>query len=242
MSILGKFRDLLRGNDMQRFSKRAASDNAAFDAKYAVDTALDIPLAGYDVDVGAELESGTWFYQCVHEGVLRSIIEAFAADAAEYEFVDIGSGKGKALLVASTYPFRRVRGVEFSPQLHETATRNIAAFGSAGPVKCEDVRSYCLDAREVSDFGANTLVFMFNPLSAVPMEQFVRRIEAEAQASGASMIIAYLAPRARRPLDESKVFACLLDSARLVVYGRPGASLSAAKCEKLADQFNNWRI
>lgn len=36
-------------------------------------------------------------------------------------FVDFGSGKGRALMVAALYGFRRIVGVEFSPQLHEAA-------------------------------------------------------------------------------------------------------------------------
>lgn len=40
-------------------------------------------------------------------------------------FLDYGSGKGRALIMAAQYPFRRILGVEFSPQLSLIASQNI---------------------------------------------------------------------------------------------------------------------
>src|SRR3984885_13557549 len=39
----------------------------------------------------------------------------------EFTFIDIGSGKGRALLMASQYPFRRILGIELLPVLHRVA-------------------------------------------------------------------------------------------------------------------------
>ncbi len=41
----------------------------------------------------------------------------------EFAFVDFGSGKGRALLVAAEYPFERIVGIEFAEELHEIAQR-----------------------------------------------------------------------------------------------------------------------
>src|SRR6516225_8353137 len=43
-----------------------------------------------------------------------------------FTFVDIGCGKGRALMVASAFPFRRLVGVEISPELCEIARANTA--------------------------------------------------------------------------------------------------------------------
>src|SRR3954454_9805602 len=40
-------------------------------------------------------------------------------------FVDVGSGKGKLLLLASHFEFADIVGVEYAPGLHEVAVRNI---------------------------------------------------------------------------------------------------------------------
>jgi SAM-dependent methyltransferase len=43
-----------------------------------------------------------------------------------FTFVDLGCGKGRALMVASAFPFRRLVGVEISPELCEIARANTA--------------------------------------------------------------------------------------------------------------------
>ena len=43
-------------------------------------------------------------------------------------FLDLGAGKGRMLLAASRYPFRRVIGVELSDRLAAIARSNVAAF------------------------------------------------------------------------------------------------------------------
>jgi hypothetical protein len=77
-----------------------------------------------------------------------------------YTFVDLGSGKGKVLLLAAALPFRRIIGVEFSPLLHEIAERNIARYG--GPVRCKP-ESICMDARDFEFPSDPLVVFLYNP-------------------------------------------------------------------------------
>jgi SAM-dependent methyltransferase len=56
---------------------------------------------------------------------IRQAISAAAVRCEDTSFVDFGCGKGRVLLVAATYPFRRVIGVEFSNDLCETAGENV---------------------------------------------------------------------------------------------------------------------
>lgn len=62
--------------------------------------------------------------------VLRQILDRLPLDFEEYTFIDLGSGKGRALLIASEYPFRAVVGVELSPKLH--ALRSTISPGAEG--------------------------------------------------------------------------------------------------------------
>ena len=47
-----------------------------------------------------------------------------------FTFVDLGSGKGRTLLMASDYPFRRIIGVELLPSLHQIAQENLRQYKS----------------------------------------------------------------------------------------------------------------
>ena len=49
-------------------------------------------------------------------------------DSSAYTFIDLGSGKGRALFVAAEYPFCRVLGVEFAIELHHQAEINITRY------------------------------------------------------------------------------------------------------------------
>lgn len=78
-------------------------------------------------------------------------------------FIDIGSGKGRAVLVAAVdYPFGRVIGVELTRELHETAERNMAA--AAGKLRAGKVELVRADVREYRIPDDVTVVFLNNPV------------------------------------------------------------------------------
>ena len=59
-------------------------------------------------------------------------------------FLDLGSGKGRVVLEAARRPFRRVIGVEISPELNAIAARNLEA--SRRRLRAQDVRFITADA------------------------------------------------------------------------------------------------
>lgn len=73
-------------------------------------------------------------YQPTEKALFHEMVDALAhhadLDFAEFTFVDLGSGKGRALLMASDYPFRRIVGVELLPALHQIAELNLAQYRS----------------------------------------------------------------------------------------------------------------
>ena len=48
----------------------------------------------------------------------------------DFTFLDLGSGKGRTLLMASDYPFRRIVGVELLHSLHQIAQENLRLYKS----------------------------------------------------------------------------------------------------------------
>ena len=107
-------------------------------------------------------------------------------------------------------------------------------------MRCQDVSSECKDAREVSNFGPKTLVFMANPFDEAPMTAFVQRLEAELR--GRTAIVAYLLPHASQPFEASPVFANLLTTMRLAVYGTEGVTISSDARSRLRAKFDDWRL
>lgn len=52
-------------------------------------------------------------------------------------FVDFGSGMGRVLIMAGLFPFRKIIGVEMSPELNRLATENIDR--AQRKLKCSDI-------------------------------------------------------------------------------------------------------
>src|SRR6266568_2759489 len=81
----------------------------------------------------------------------------------DFTFVDLGSGKGRTLLMAADYPFRRVVGVELLPDLHRIAEENIRKY-KGDSQKCFAIESQCGDARDFVFPPEPLVLYLFNPL------------------------------------------------------------------------------
>ncbi len=84
-------------------------------------------------------------------------------DFREFTFIDIGSGKGRVLLMAADYPFRRILGIEVLPALHRVAKENI------GKYKSDSQRCFAIDCVLGDGCGfafpaEPTVLYLFNPL------------------------------------------------------------------------------
>ena len=90
-----------------------------------------------------------------------------------YTFIDLGAGMGRALLLASGYPFRGVAGVELHPTLARIARNNLAIWRGAGRALVP-TRVYCRDAAEYPLPKSPCVVFLFNPFGAPVLRRVLR--------------------------------------------------------------------
>jgi hypothetical protein len=91
--------------------------------------------------------------------------------------VDLGAGKGRALLLASLSPFRRIVGVEFSPELAAVAARNIDRFHSPAQ-RCRALTVECADATTYAYPDEPLLVYVYNPFGEDLMDQVFTNLDA----------------------------------------------------------------
>ncbi len=128
-------------------------------------------------------------YYGVAPSILRSLIEIWQLRSAppfaldRYTFLDIGAGKGRAMLVAAENPFRQVLGVELNPQLADIAVRNFAiaqsptTLAQGAPELLSSTTLLCGDALEISLPETPTLLHLFHPFEAPLLRKFLGRIE-----------------------------------------------------------------
>jgi SAM-dependent methyltransferase len=105
-------------------------------------------------------------YQPTERELFHEMMDALAAQAdidfREFAFIDLGSGKGRTLLMASDYPFRRIMGVELLPSLNEIAQQNLAEYRSQSQ-KCFAIESICADATSFDPPREALVIYLFNP-------------------------------------------------------------------------------
>jgi SAM-dependent methyltransferase len=115
-------------------------------------------------------------YQPTEPGLFREMMASLPIAFDQFTFVDIGSGKGRTLLMASEYPFRRILGVELIAELHRAAEENIRAYKSATQ-RCLQIEAVCADACEFAFPDGPLVVYLFNPLPEAGMKRLIANLE-----------------------------------------------------------------
>ena len=101
-------------------------------------------------------------YQASEPELFREILESVPAALSGFTFIDLGSGKGRTLLMASDFSFRRIVGVEVLAELNAVAEQNIARYRS-DLQKCFAIESHAGDAREFEYPAEPIVLYLFNP-------------------------------------------------------------------------------
>lgn len=104
----------------------------AFERALGIDTRGFLPP--HALLSGSALDAQNTAYGGVMPSVLRRVL-ALLPDIADTHFVDLGAGKGRALAVASEFPFRSLTGIELSPDLCAIARRNARIIARQHPAR-----------------------------------------------------------------------------------------------------------
>jgi SAM-dependent methyltransferase len=161
-------------------------DLKKFDREHNVETAglIELDELGFDSPVK---KLGTR-YGGITPWRLKDLLDQIPEDFSTYTFIDIGSGKGAALFHAAEYPFRRIIGVEFSPELHEVALRNIKSFRSKTR-KCMQIEAVCGDGGAYELPEGPLILFYNSPFDVPVWERAAKQIENMKPGNGRSYLI-----------------------------------------------------
>ena len=141
-------------------------------------------------------------YQPTEPALFDEIMAAIPiADPSSFLFLDLGSGKGRTLLMASEYPFRRIAGVELLSDLHRVAQDNICKFNNPRQ-SCFCIESICLDAQEFVFPAEPTILYLFHPFPEAVFETVIGNLEASLVATPRPVFVVYV-----NPLLEARIAA-----------------------------------
>jgi len=148
--------DLLR--DLTPARRKSRYGDIDFDFEHNVDTTW--ATVSLRTRVREWLSGGQ--YQPSEPMAFREMLEALPIALEGFTFIDIGSGKGRTLLMASDYPFRRIIGVELLAELNAIALKNIARYRSDSQ-QCFAIESHAADASRFAFPDDPTVLYLFNP-------------------------------------------------------------------------------
>ena len=133
-------------------------------------------------------------YQPVHPRAMREFLSHIPGDRGSMTFVDIGSGRGRALFLAVEAGFGRVIGIENQQAHHHLAVTNVEHYRRRGAA----IELVLGDARDFAFPSGPLVLFLYNPFGAEALAQIVDRFVVTA--SRPAWLI-YEAPLQRAILD-----------------------------------------
>jgi SAM-dependent methyltransferase len=158
-------------------------------------------------------------YQPTDPALFREMMASLPIDFREFTFVDMGSGKGRTLLMASEYPFGRIVGVEILPELDRAAQENIGDYKSATRL-CAQIESICADAREFVLPEGSLVLYLFNPLPEAALRQVMQGLQQSGTGNPKPLWIVYHNPLLEAVLADSGWLVRAAGTERYVVYRR----------------------
>jgi hypothetical protein len=190
-------------SELWRNADQAPVSLHPFDTEHGTDTSGLI--WGENLRSGHRHDTWNTAYYGIAPSVFKRAIELVgkraALDWSRFTFIDMGSGKGRAVLLASRESFARVLGVELSPELHRVATSNLKLLL---PEEADAAHVTMLQA-DAADFPWSQalkgevltgplLFFLYNPFSKPVLEKFLKQLEASFKSSAREVYFLFINP------------------------------------------------
>ena len=153
----------------------------------------------YSSDLGLPGEQYHHYVGAGHRDFKRAM-KHVKVTAQQDVFLDYGSGKGRALVMAGKYPFKRIIGVEYSAELNQTARENVNR--ARRKLKCKDISVVTADASTWALPNDVTVIYLFNPFDGEILAQSFERIHESLLAAPRTITIVYGNPLHFEPIAD----------------------------------------
>jgi SAM-dependent methyltransferase len=198
IGVLSRLRPSIR-REILRGEQRAHE----FDEQFGVDTAGYIHPTELKLNHPNQVHAVS--YGASDPRDFRNAITSLPIDCTDFVFVDFGSGKGRVILLASEFPFKRVVGVELSEELHGIAQDNIKHFSKNGSRRA-NVESICMDAVDYPLPEDNLVCYFCNPFDATLMTRMVSKIQESLLRKPREIFILYYNAKEGHVFDQADCF------------------------------------
>lgn len=191
--------------------RRAGSPKPAvhpFDEQYHVDTSGLI----WGENITSNHRNSYWAtgYSGISPSVFWQVLDRLDLDWTKFTFVDVGSGKGRALMLALRYPFRRAIGIEFSADLARISKSNLAHFSAEWRLS-SPVEVIAGDAVRFPLPLEPTVLFLFHPFAQPVMVSFLDHLRSSLREGPREVYLVYADPQLNHILSSANFLSSLWD-------------------------------
>jgi SAM-dependent methyltransferase len=180
-------------------------DNVRGSLKYGTNTFIPIELKDLTITNGDRKKASR--YEAVSFYMLEKLLSAFQKVSGLTSIIDLGSGKGRVLMVAPHFGFTHITGIDFAKELCEQAIANMKEKETHFPgikwkVINENVENY--------DIGnQDSVFFMFNPFTEDVLKSFLEKLDNSCHEFPRSIYFLYASPQYQQ---------LLLDNGYVIIY------------------------
>ncbi len=147
---------------------------------------LDLSSVSSAKEIGFSHDRGR-FYRDSGGPVLTKILRALPITERD-KALDMGCGKGGAVLTLAQFPFAEVAGFDLSSRLVEIARAN------AVRLRMDRVRFICSDASEFTDLDEFTYIYLYDPFPCATVEVVLNNIGDSLKRRPRDMTLIYCNP------------------------------------------------
>jgi len=139
-----------------------------FERRLGIDTEGIVPLVALGLAHRDRVSytPSDWF-------TVRSALKALTVRPDDV-LIDFGCGKGRVVLMAARYPFKRVIGVDVSGALISIARRNVAR--NADRLRCKDIALIQADAADYEVPDDVTIAYFYKPFTGETFAKVVDQL------------------------------------------------------------------
>lgn len=193
---------LLKGESLPG---RPGPDNGPhpFDLAYNVDTTGLVWGESLDGVHASQVAYWATGYYGVSPSAFDDALKSLPVPWPSFTFVDIGCGKGRALLLASRYRWRALLGVELSHELADVAKQNLRSFNAPWRQDGVNARIITGDATLMELPTGPLVLYLYHPFAAPVMARFLEHVHHALQVESRPLYLLYTNPELGSMLDRT---------------------------------------
>ncbi|MFK7832350.1 MAG: hypothetical protein AB8B52_03660 [Winogradskyella sp.] len=179
--------------------------NIYFDKKYQLDTVAGKSREKFLKEHNFTTDYG--HYQGANTLLVKKLLKRLNLDKNQ-TFIDLGSGKGRILLLANAYGFSAVKGIELSKELCDISEKNTTAFFAKSKLKSK-ISILNIDATTYKFDKTDGVLFMYNPFNGTLFEKVVKNLKQSLVKHPRNLTIIYINPTETKMLESHFNFSSI---------------------------------